>query len=75
FIFNSTVPVVDTETNTVIAVLPVASEAQKLANKLGLPPGLRFTHSVAADSETNRIFVPINGLGVQVWTHGEEEDR
>jgi len=64
FIFDPTVPVVDTETNTVIAVLPVGTP----------PPPLRFTHSVAADSETNRIFVPISGVGVQVWTHGEEED-
>jgi len=65
FIFNSTVPVVDTETNTVIAVLPVGTP----------PPPLRFTHSVAADSETNRIFVPISGVGVQVWTHGEKDDN
>jgi len=65
FIFDPTVPVVDTETNTVIAVLPVGTP----------PPPLRFTHSVAADSETNRIFVPISGVGVQVWTHGEDEDH
>ena len=65
FIVDSTVPVVDTETNTVIAVLPVGSP----------PPPLRFTHSVAADSETNRIFVPISGVGVQVWTHGEKDDQ
>jgi len=38
------------------------------------PPPLRFTHSVAADSETNRIFVPISGVGVKVYTDSDEED-
>jgi hypothetical protein len=30
--------------------------------------------SVAADSETNRIFVPISGVGVKVYTDSDEED-
>ena len=30
------------------------------------------THSVAADSENNHIFVPVNGVGVQVFTEDEE---
>lgn len=38
------------------------------------PPPLRFTHSVAADSETNRIFVPISGVGVKVYTDRVDEE-
>jgi DNA-binding beta-propeller fold protein YncE len=64
FIFDPSVPVVDTDTNTVVAVLKVGTP----------PPPLRFTHSVAADSELNRIFVPISGVGVKVYTDREEED-
>jgi DNA-binding beta-propeller fold protein YncE len=64
FIVDPSVPVLDTETNTVVTVLKVGSP----------PPPLRFTHSVAADSETNRIFVPISGLGVKVYTDSAEED-
>ena len=33
------------------------------------------THSVAADSENNHIFVPSNGIGVQVWTEVENEEH
>ena len=65
FIFDPSVPVVDTDTNTVVAVLKVGSP----------PPPLRFTHSVAADSELNRIFVPISGVGVKVYTDNEGEDE
>ena len=65
FIFDSTVPVFDTDTNAVVAVLQVGSA----------PPPLRFTHSVAADSETNRIFVPISGLGVKVYTDSDEDNE
>lgn len=53
------VPVLDIETNTVVAVLPVT-------------PG-HFTHSVAADSETNRIFIPISSAGVEVFTDSAEK--
>ena len=38
------------------------------------PPPLRFTHSVAADSETNRIFVPVSNVDVKVYTDAEEDD-
>src|SRR5215468_9353678 len=31
------------------------------------------THSVAADHELNRIFVPVTHEGVKVYTHGENE--
>ena len=65
FIFDPSVPVLDTETNTLVAVIKVGTP----------PPPLRFTHSVAADSETNRIFVPISGVGVKVYTASEEEER
>jgi DNA-binding beta-propeller fold protein YncE len=58
------VPVLDTDTNTLVTVLKVGTA----------PPPLRFTHSVAADSETNRIFVPISGVGVKVYTDSDEED-
>jgi DNA-binding beta-propeller fold protein YncE len=64
FIVDPSVPVVDTDTYTVVTVLKVGSA----------PPPLRFTHSVAADSELNRIFVPISGVGVKVYTDSEEED-
>jgi len=64
FITDPSVPVVDTDTNTVVAVLKVGTP----------PPPLRFTHSVAADSELNRIFVPISGVGVKVYTDSEEDD-
>jgi len=64
FIVDPSVPVVDTDTNTLVAVIKVGTP----------PPPLRFTHSVAADSELNRIFVPISGVGVKVYTDNEEED-
>jgi hypothetical protein len=65
FITDPSVPVVDTDTNTVVAVIKVGTP----------PPPLRFTHSVAADSELNRIFVPISGVGVKVYTDNEVEDE
>ena len=64
FIADPSVPVLDIETNTLVAVIKVGTP----------PPPLRFTHSVAADSETNRIFVPISGVGVKVYTASDEED-
>jgi hypothetical protein len=39
------------------------------------PKPLRFTHSVAADSELNRIFVPISGVRVRVYTDSEEDNH
>jgi hypothetical protein len=55
--------VLDTDTNTLVAVIKVGTP----------PPPLRFTHSVAADSETNRI-CPISGVGVKVYTDSNEDD-
>jgi hypothetical protein len=43
-----------------------------------LPPVINYTHSVAADSELNRIFIPVANEGVKVYTddrdNGEESD-
>jgi len=64
FINNPSVPVLDTETDTVVATIVVGTP----------PPPLRFTHSVAADSERNRVFVPISGVGVKVYSQ-ERDDR
>jgi len=64
FIADPSVPVVDTDTNTLVTVIKVGTP----------PPPLRFTHSVAADSELNRIFVPISGVGVKVYTDNADED-
>jgi hypothetical protein len=64
FINDPSVPVLDTDTNTLVTVIKVGTP----------PPPLRFTHSVAADSETNRIFVPISGVGVKVYTDNDEDD-
>jgi hypothetical protein len=63
FITDPSVPVVDTDTNTLVAVIKVGTP----------PPPLRFTHSVAADSQLNRIFVPVSGVGVKVYTDNEED--
>jgi hypothetical protein len=65
FIFDPSVPVVDTDTNTLVTVIKVGTP----------PPPLRFTHSVAADSELNRVFVPISGVGVKVYTDNSEDDE
>jgi len=70
FINNPTVPVLDTETNTLVATIIVGSP----------PPPLRFTHSLAVDGENNRLFVPISGVGVKVYAatqddRDEEDDR
>jgi len=64
------VPVVDTDTDTLVTTLTVGN--------LAVTP-THTTHSVAADSENNRIFVPVTHEGVKVFTgdtdsdHGHEE--
>jgi DNA-binding beta-propeller fold protein YncE len=63
FILDSSVPVLDIETETVVDVLHVGTP----------PPHLTFTHSVAADSETNRVFVPVSTVGIKVYARGDEE--
>ena len=62
FINNPSVPVLDTDTNTLVATIIVGTP----------PPPLRFTHSVAADSERNRVFVPISGVGVKVYAQDRD---
>jgi hypothetical protein len=57
FISNSSVPVLDVETNTVVDNIVVGAP----------PPPLRFTHSLAVDSVFNRLFVPVSGVGVEVY--------
>jgi DNA-binding beta-propeller fold protein YncE len=64
FINNPTVPVLDTESSTLVATIVVGTP----------PPPLRFTHSVAADSENNRVFVPISGVGVKVYAAEHDRD-
>jgi hypothetical protein len=62
------VPVLDTETNTLVTTLTVG---------LLLPPppsNSHTTHSVAADAENNRIFVPVSHEGVKVYTHGKHDE-
>jgi len=62
------VPVLDTDTNTRVTTLTVG---------LLLPPppaNSHTTHSVAADSENNRIFVPVTHEGVKVYTDAKRED-
>ena len=31
------------------------------------------THSIAADSENNRIFIPVTSIGVKVYTDDEDQ--
>jgi hypothetical protein len=64
-----TVPVVDTDTNTLVTTLTVG---------FALPPpatflDFHFTHSVAADGENNRIFVPVTHEGVKVYTDDRDD--
>ncbi len=61
------VPVVDTNTNTLVTTLTVGVV-------LAPPTPSHTTHSVAADSENNRIFVPVSHEGVKVYTDVKRED-
>jgi hypothetical protein len=56
------VPIVDTDTNTLVTTLVVGH-----INATPPPPS-QNTHSVAADSENNFIFVPVTNVGVKVFT-------
>jgi hypothetical protein len=38
------------------------------------PPPNQTTHSVAADSENNHIFVPVGNVGIKVYTSDEDGD-
>lgn len=54
---TSNVPILNTDNNKVVATLTVG--------KINLT---QSTHSVAADSENNLIFVPVSNVGVKVYT-------
>ena len=56
------VPIFDTDSNLVVETLVVG---QINPNP---PPPSQTTHSVAADSENNLIFVPVTNAGVRVYT-------
>jgi hypothetical protein len=36
------------------------------------PPPPRFSHSIAADSELNRIFLPVPNVGIMVFTDDQD---
>ena len=57
------VPAVDAITYQPVAKLTVGQT-------VAAPGVSQTTHSVAADSAVNQIFVPVVGQGVQVWTNG-----
>jgi DNA-binding beta-propeller fold protein YncE len=65
FIANSTVPVLDIETETLVDVITIKDPTN---------PKLQFTHSVAADSETNRVFVPVSNVGIKVFARGGADE-
>jgi len=56
------VPILNTDNNTLVATLLVGQ-----INPMPPPPS-QTTHSVAADSENNLIFVPVSNVGVKVFT-------
>jgi hypothetical protein len=56
------VPIVNTDNNTLVSTLVVGH-----INPMPPPPS-QTTHSVAADSENNFIFVPVTNVGVKVYT-------
>jgi hypothetical protein len=56
------VPIVNTDNNTLVSTLVVGQ-----INPMPPPPS-QTTHSVAADSENNLIFVPVTNVGVKVYT-------
>jgi hypothetical protein len=56
------VPIVNTDNNKLVTTLIVGQ-----INPMPPPPS-QTTHSVAADSENNLIFVPVSNVGVKVYT-------
>ena len=39
------------------------------------PPPPQFSHSIAADSENNHVFVPVTNVGVLVFARNQEDDQ
>jgi hypothetical protein len=56
------VPIVNTDNNQLVTTLTVGQ-----INTMPPPPS-QTTHSVAADSENNFVFVPVSNVGVKVYT-------
>jgi len=56
------VPILNTDNNKLVTTLVVGQI------NLNPPPPSQTTHSVAADSENNLIFVPVTNVGVKVYT-------
>ena len=57
------VSVVDANTYALITTLTVG--------QIVAAPGIsQTTHSLAADADNNKLFVPVTGVGVQVWRNG-----
>jgi hypothetical protein len=65
------VPVLDTDTNSLVTTLTVGHLFPPTPPPQ-TPPN-QTTHSVAADSENNRIFVPVGNVGVKVYTDQDQE--
>jgi hypothetical protein len=57
------VPVVDANSYSVVTSLVVGQIATA-------PAVSQTTHSLAADAGNGKVFVPVTGLGVQVWRNG-----
>ena len=51
------------------------TERTTLTVGLLAPPPTHTTHSVAADRELNRIFVPVTHEGVKVFTDDRDDDE
>jgi hypothetical protein len=45
------------------------------SNPNGPPIPAGATHSVAADSENNQIFIPVTGQGVKVYTDDQDKGK
>jgi hypothetical protein len=55
---------------------PYNQIANLVVGLIATPPAPNHTtHSVAADSENNKVFVPVSHEGVQVWTAEEDNDN
>jgi hypothetical protein len=39
------------------------------------PPPPQFSHSIAADSENNRVYLPVTNVGVMVFTAEKPDDE
>lgn len=61
-----TVPVLDVDSDSVVATLTVGDATVTPAHT---------THSVAADSHNNRIFVPVSHEGVKIYTDARQDDN